>query len=123
MGASLEPSVVPRANRPFSTTVKPFATLRKIAIVGFGTVGSSVARILSENPHASLRLAHVCTRNVEARRVAWLSSRVAWTQNFEDVLASDADVVVELIGGLNPAADWVRRSLECGKSEIGRAHV
>lgn len=118
MAASFDSSLAPRAGRSFEAAVTPFAVIRKVAIVGFGTVGCSVARILSEHPHPSLRLTQVCTRSVERRRVSWLPSRVAWTDNFDVVLASDADVIVELIGGLDPAAAWVRRALACGKSVV-----
>jgi len=34
------------------------------------------------------------------------------------VLASDADVVVELAGGLDPAGTWVRKALDAGKSVV-----
>jgi len=89
-----------------------------VAIVGFGTVGSSVARILSENAPAGLRLTHICNRNVERKRVDWLPGTVRWTQEFTDILSSDVDVVVEVIGGLEPAADWIRSALKSGKSVV-----
>src|SRR5438876_9712513 len=44
----------------------------KVALVGFGTVGSSVARILSERALAGLRLTHICNRNVSRKKVDWL---------------------------------------------------
>ena len=43
---------------------------------------------------------------------------VAWTSSIDDVLHSDADVVVEAIGGLEPAADWIRAALLAGKSVV-----
>jgi homoserine dehydrogenase len=90
----------------------------RIALVGFGTVGRSVARILSTRPPQGLRLTHVYNRNVERKRVGWVDEHVNWTQEFDDVLKSDADVVVELVGGLDPAEQWVRRALESGKSVV-----
>ena len=45
-------------------------------------------------------------------------SEVVWTDDFERVVASDVDVVVELIGGVDPAAGWIRRALEAGKSVV-----
>jgi homoserine dehydrogenase len=89
-----------------------------VAIVGFGTVGSSVARILSEYPDTGLRLTHICNRHVDRKRVNWLPDSVRWTENISDVLSSNVDVVVELIGGLEPAGAWVRRALESGKSVV-----
>jgi homoserine dehydrogenase len=90
----------------------------KVAIVGFGTVGRSVARILSDRSIPQLRLTHICNRNVQRKRVDWLSESVCWTDDIDDVLSSDADIVVELIGGLQPAGEWIRRALKSGKSVV-----
>jgi homoserine dehydrogenase len=90
----------------------------KVALVGFGTVGRSVARILTSRSSQDLRLTHVVNRNVDRKRVDWVPRDVAWTQSFDDVLNSDIDVVLELVGGLDPAEHWVRRSLESGKSVV-----
>ena len=89
-----------------------------IAILGFGTVGSSVARILVENSPPGLRLTHIFNRNPDRKRVTWVPDTVRWTENIADVLSSDSDIVVELIGGLQPAGDWVRRVLTSGKSVV-----
>lgn len=89
----------------------------KVAILGFGTVGASAARILSETQTPGLALTHVYNRNVARKRVDWLPS-VTWTDDMETVFASDADIVVELMGGLDPAENWVRRALESGKSVV-----
>jgi homoserine dehydrogenase len=90
----------------------------KVALVGFGTVGRSVARILISRLSQDLQLTVVVNRNVDRKRVDWVPSGVSWTQNFEDVLNSDVDVVVELVGGLDPAEHWVRCALESGKSVV-----
>jgi lactate dehydrogenase-like 2-hydroxyacid dehydrogenase len=37
----------------------------KVAIVGFGTVGRSVAKVLSSGIHPSLQLAAICNRDVD----------------------------------------------------------
>ncbi len=89
-----------------------------VAIVGFGTVGSSVARILAEHSPAGLHLTHICNRNIKRKQVDWLPETVHWTDDINDVLSSDADIVVELIGGLEPAGEWVRRALRSGKSVV-----
>lgn len=89
----------------------------KVAILGFGTVGASVARILSERKLPGLELTHVYNRNVARKRADWLPS-VTWTEDLESILTSDADIVVELMGGLDPAHDCVRRALERGKSVV-----
>ena len=90
----------------------------KIALIGFGTVGSSVARILCERPAGHVRLSHICNRNVARKKVDWLPPEVQWTENIEDILSADVDIVVELMGGLQPAEDWIRSALESGKSVV-----
>src|ERR1700693_6114228 len=90
----------------------------KVALMGFGTVGSSVARILCERSNTHLRLTHILNRNVARKKVDWLPSSVQWTENVDDVLSSDVDVVVEVMGGLQPTEDWIRRALASGKSVV-----
>ncbi len=93
------------------------ASARRVALLGFGTVGRSVARILSTRFAAQFPLTHICNRNADTKKVAWMNG-VRWTDDFEDVLNSDADVVLELIGGFDPAGDWVARALAAGKSVV-----
>ena len=90
----------------------------RIALFGFGTVGSSVARILVESKPKGLDLTYVFNRGVARKRVDWTPSKVIWTEDADAVLASDVDVIVELAGGLDPAGSWVRRALEAGKSVV-----
>ncbi len=90
----------------------------KVALFGFGTVGSSVARILCERSNTHLRLTHILNRNVARKKVDWLPSSVQWTENVDDVLSSEVDIVVEVMGGLQPTENWIRRALESGKSVV-----
>ena len=103
----------------FDQTAAAQAPALKVAILGFGTVGSAVARILCDQPaNSPLRLTHVFNRNVERKRVDWVPADVSWSGDIEQVLASDADIIVELVGGLDPAHDWVSRALASGKSVV-----
>jgi homoserine dehydrogenase len=43
---------------------------------------------------------------------------VVWTDSFDEILRSDVDVVVELMGGLTPAEGWLRKALAAGKSVV-----
>src|SRR5438874_6781144 len=93
-------------------------TVCKVAVLGFGTVGRSVGRILARRAPGNLRLTYVCNRNVARKKVDWLPPEVQWTEDFSRVLSSDVDVVVELVGGLEPAGDWIRSALLAGKSVV-----
>jgi homoserine dehydrogenase len=111
--------VTASVDEPAKAILSPRKPL-KVAIVGFGTVGSSVARILTEHAPEGLRLSHVFNRNFERKRHAadWIPSTVQWTDNIEDIISSDADIFVELVGGLEPAGTWIRRAVESGKSVV-----
>ena len=100
------------------TSVDTSAKPRKVAILGFGTVGSSVVRILCDLQPSELALTHIFNRAVARKRVDWLTCPVEWSEDAEQVLGSDVDIVVELAGGLDPAGKWVRRALEAGKSVV-----
>ncbi len=105
------------------TTLAPTGHARnsanlKVAILGFGTVGASVAKILCELKPQGLEMTHIFNRDVARKRVSWIPHSVQWTEDFHDVLASGADVVVELAGGLDPAGEWVRKGLTAGKSVV-----
>lgn len=90
----------------------------KIGLIGFGTVGRSVAKILAANPAGPLSLKYICNRNITAKKLDGLPTSIRWTESADEVLASDVDVVVELIGGLEPAGDWIRRALQAKKSVV-----
>jgi homoserine dehydrogenase len=90
----------------------------RVALIGFGNVGRTVAKILCERTGGSLRLTYICNRNVEKKKQAWVPADVIWTSDVQSVLNSDADIVIELIGGLNPAEQIVRAALQAGKSVV-----
>ena len=94
------------------------STAHRVALIGFGTVGRAVAKILCENIDPSLRLTHICNRNIERKKQDWVPSSVIWTDDVQAVLKSDAEIVIELIGGLSPAEQIVRTALESGKSVV-----
>ena len=48
----------------------------------------------------------------------WVPASVRWTENVGEVLSSDIDIFVELVGGVKPAGDWVRKALRAGKSVV-----
>lgn len=91
---------------------------RRIALAGFGTVGRAVAKILCERSDGLLRLTHICNRNVERKKQPWVPGDVIWTEDLQAILQSDADIVLELMGGLHPAETLVRGALHAGMSVV-----
>jgi homoserine dehydrogenase len=90
----------------------------RVAILGFGTVGSAVARRLTIDATHGLALTHIFDRRADLKRSSLSDASVAWTTRVDDVLASGADVIVETVGGVEPASDWIRAALAAGKSVV-----
>lgn len=93
-----------------------------IAILGHGVVGSGVAEVLRNNAEG---IAAKAGQSIEVRRILDLRAfpdlpyADLFTTRFEDVL-EDADIriVVETMGGLHPAYDYVKACLLAGKSVV-----
>lgn len=96
----------------------------RVALLGFGTVGGAVARVLAAQKFPGITLTHIFNRGIARKRA--LSEAAAhdvpagavWTESIDEVLASDADVVIELMGGLDPVEGWLRAALASGKSVV-----
>ena len=93
-----------------------------IAIMGHGTVGSGVAEILiNENKRISdaaespLNVKYI----LDLRKFDNLPYSEKFINDFE-IIANDEDVkiVIEVMGGIDPAFDFVKRCLLCGKSVV-----
>jgi len=93
----------------------------KIAVVGFGIVGSGVAVVLRDNAAA---IEARCGQPVELGYIVDLRAPAEewqpyWTKNFEDAIADPAvGAVVEAIGGVHPAYDFTKRALEAGRHVV-----
>lgn len=92
----------------------------RVALLGFGTVGASVARILAERPELAdrIQLTHVYNRDVGRKRVSWVADSVTWTEQLDEVFAASPDVVVEVMGGVEAVYPTVTRALRQGISVV-----
>lgn len=93
-----------------------------IGLVGFGTVGSGVVKVLKER-HALLAkksgveitLRRICDLDLRRKRVVSVERRLL-TSHVSDILEDESiDIVIELIGGLHPAKEIILRALKKGK--------
>jgi homoserine dehydrogenase len=94
----------------------------RIGLLGFGTVGSAFAEVLAASG-ADAAITHVFNRGVARKkdhpRATFVPANAAWTERVEDVLESaHIDVVVELMGGLDPVEGWLRAALASGKHVV-----
>jgi homoserine dehydrogenase len=100
-------------------------TTTKIAIVGFGTVGGGVARLLTEagdrlarHAGSRLELAKVVVRDPSKPRSVELPSGVMTTDLAEVTGNAEITTVCQLIGGVEPARSIMLELLESGKDVI-----
>ncbi|WP_406637534.1 homoserine dehydrogenase [Pseudarthrobacter quantipunctorum] len=91
----------------------------KVALLGCGNVGAQVARILIEDADtlaaragAKLQLSGIAVRNVHAKRDVDLPQDLFTTD--ADTLVKDADLVIELMGGIEPARTLILSALRNG---------
>jgi len=99
-------------NKLESKKQRPANKKLKIALAGFGTVGRSVAKLLCQEANGSFELTHIFNRKVARKKVDWVPPSVRWTESIHEVLSSDTDIFVELVGGIKPAGEWIRK--RCG---------
>ena len=92
-----------------------------VGLFGFGTVGSAVARRLTgPDPIPHLKLTDISDRRARDKRGRQSDSLASlnWSERFDDLLASDAEIIVEAVSGGEPAADYIRAALLAGKSVV-----
>lgn len=93
-----------------------------VAILGFGVVGSGVAEVISKNADAILENSGIelkLRRILDIRDFENNEFSALMTKNFDDVCNDgDIDIVVETMGGVNPAFDFVSSCLKKGKHVV-----
>lgn len=99
--------------------------LLRLGILGLGTVGSGVVKILEKKAEniknkvgTEVKIKKILVNNLEKERDIEIN-RDLLTNKVEDIIDNpEIDIVVELIGGEQPAYDYIIRSIENGKSIV-----
>jgi len=96
-----------------------------VAVLGCGVVGSHVVRLLTEQAGdlearvgAPVRLVGVAVRRIDAPRDVDVPDGLLTTDAAGLVTRADVDVVVEVIGGIEPARGLILSALESGASVV-----
>lgn len=93
-----------------------------IAILGHGTVGSGVAEIMiNHNALVNKKVKDELTVKyiLELRDFSSLPYANKFTKDFEKIVNdNDVKIVAEVMGGIHPAYEFVKRCLESGKSVV-----
>lgn len=94
----------------------------KVALMGHGVVGSGVAEILLEKKESLAEKAGSLLELVkilDLRDFPQLSYQELFTKDFSEIESDDSiSIVVEAMGGLHPAYEYVKSCLEKGKSVV-----
>src|SRR5437763_8878872 len=94
-----------RTSRRVTSTDRAF----RVGLLGHGTVGSAFAELL---PREAERIELVTGLRPE------LSGVVTRSRGSFDDLLERSDLIVELIGGIDPARDWVLRAIRAGRHVV-----
>lgn len=96
-----------------------------IGIIGFGTVGAGAVSILNDNAASikrkvgsALKVKKIADLDITTPRPVKVDPGVLTTNANELIDDPEIDIIVETIGGLKPAGDFIRRSLRNGKHVV-----
>lgn len=83
----------------------------RIAILGYGTVGKGLVEMIEGNKERrNIEITNILVRNKDKYKSSRYSDKI--TENIEDVFNTDIDILVELMGGLHPSYEYIKRALE-----------
>lgn len=96
-----------------------------IALLGLGTVGSGVVKIIKENRqqikdtiNKDIVIKHILVRDTTKKRPLNIS-QYHLTEDINEILEDESiDIVVEVMGGIEPTVDWLRTALKRKKHVI-----
>lgn len=96
-----------------------------VALLGLGTVGSGVVKIIEENRqqikdtlNKDIVIKHILVRDSSKKRPINIS-QYHLTEDVNEILNDDdIDIVIEVMGGIEPTVDWLRESLKRRKHVI-----
>jgi len=97
-----------------------------IAILGFGVVGSGVYKLLQENHEGILhregldfQVRRILVRDFQNEPNLGLAPRALFTTNLEEILGDPSIyIVVECMGGVEPARTFILSALSAGKTVV-----
>jgi homoserine dehydrogenase len=97
----------------------------RVALLGCGSVGSEVARLIVEHADdlaarsgARLQLAGIAVRTIERDAIPGVDPALFTTDAESLVTSPDVDIVIEVIGGIEPARSLILTAMQHGKSIV-----
>lgn len=85
-----------------------------IGLLGLGTVGSGVVKVLKKFDNVEIK--KISVRNPQKiRNIEGLPESIITTDSMSIAKDKDIDILVEVIGGINPAFDLIKEGIKSGK--------
>ncbi len=96
-----------------------------IGIIGFGTVGSGVVKILrekksflAEKTGIEISIKKICDKDLASKRNVSVDKKLLTKSALEIINDPQIDIVVELVGGVHPAKEFIIEALKKGKNIV-----
>jgi homoserine dehydrogenase len=95
--------------------------MAKIAILGYGVVGGGFIELIDKNREKnlllnSIEITSILVKNKE-KHIKKSHNEVI-TTDVEEFFSADSDIIVEVMGGLNPSYEYVKRALKAKKHVV-----
>lgn len=96
-----------------------------IGLIGFGNIGSGVVKILrdkrallSEKTGLDINIKKICDQDITSKRNVSVDKGIL-TRNAKEIIDDpQIDILVELIGGIHPAKEFISEALKKGKNIV-----
>lgn len=89
----------------------------KLGLIGLGTVGGGVFKVLKNFP--DVEITKIAVKNIDKpRNIDGLDRAMLTTDPYEIVKSPEITVVAELIGGVHPAYELIKKAIEKGKHVV-----
>jgi len=102
-------ATAPSAAAGAAVAAAPATATYRVGLLGYGTVGSAFASLLQQRAEAIARTA--------GRRPELVGTLTRSRGDFDRILA-DSELIVELIGGVEPAREYLLRALRAGRHVV-----
>ena len=97
----------------------------RAALLGFGTVGTGVYKVLQKQKEdmipkfgSQIEIKKILVRNLE-KAAAKVEDPAVLTNNWDEIVNDpEIDIVIELIGGIEPARSYILAALNAGKHAV-----
>ena len=96
-----------------------------IGLIGFGNVGCGVVkilrdrkRLLTEKIGSEIVIKKICDKDITSKRSVSVPREMLTTDISQIVNDPQIDIVVELMGGINPAREYIALALKKGKNVV-----